>query len=83
MAQQIKIPESVDSSKRESKTFLKAVSRKHQEETDPPLGGWREILNCGQNARKASVSGIGGKTPRVPQIARTSDVVRSTTLNSC
>ena len=44
---------------------------------------WREILNRGQNARKASVSGIGGKTRRVPQAARTSDVVRSTTLRSC
>jgi hypothetical protein len=44
---------------------------------------WREILNRGQNGRKASVSGIGGKTHRVPQAARTSDVVRSTTLRSC
>ena len=44
---------------------------------------WREILNRGQNARKASVSGIGGKTRRVPQAARTSDVVRATTLRSC
>ena len=44
---------------------------------------WREILNRGQNARKASVSGIGGKTRRIPQAARTSDVVRSTTLRSC
>lgn len=44
---------------------------------------WREILNRGQNAREASVSGIGGKTRRVPQAARTSDVVRSTTLRSC
>ena len=75
---------SVDSSKRESKTFLKAVSRKHQQETVPPhWRRWREILNCGQNARKASVSGIGGRTRRVPQAARTSDLVRSTTLRSC
>ena len=44
---------------------------------------WREILNRGQNASKASVSGIGGKTRRVPQAARTSDVVRPTTLRSC
>lgn len=72
------------SPKRESKTLLKAVSRKHQGETDPLTGRrWREILNRGQNARKARVSGIGGKTRRVPQAARTSDVVRSTTLRSC
>ena len=75
---------SADSSKRESKILLKSVSRTHQAETDPLTGRrWREIFNRGRNAREARVSGIGGKTRRVPQAARTSDVVRSTTLSSC
>jgi len=45
--------------------------RKDKQATLPHWAEMAWILNRGQNARKASVSEIGGKTRRVPQAART------------